>query len=86
MRNFFALCLLFSTLLFACESPKNRDALHRDNTIVIGLTSDFDSLLELNAASSDALHVIEEMLFLTLNEIDANLHFQPRLATTWQVS
>ena len=86
MRNFFALCLLFSTLLFACESPKNRDALHRDNTIVIGITSDFDSLLELNAASSDALHVIEEMLFLTLNEIDANLHFQPRLATTWQVS
>jgi peptide/nickel transport system substrate-binding protein len=50
---------------------------------VIGLTSDFDTLLELGTANSDALHVIEEMLFLTLCELDENLSLQPRLAESW---
>lgn len=55
-------------------------------TVVIGLTSDFDTFLELGTANSDALHVIEEMLFLTLGELDGNLNLQPRLAKSWQTS
>lgn len=55
-------------------------------TAVIGLSSDFDTLLELGTANADALHVIEEMLFLTLCELDSSLAMQPRLARTWETS
>ncbi|NUO81538.1 hypothetical protein HUU05_15800 [candidate division KSB1 bacterium] len=58
----------------------------QQQTAVIGLTSDFDTLLELGTANSDALHVIEEMLFLTLCELDENLALQPRFAKSWTVS
>jgi len=57
----------------------------RPDTAVIGLTADFDTFLELSTANSDALHVIENMLFLTLGRLDADLNLQPRLAKSWQV-
>lgn len=56
----------------------------REQAVVIALKADFDSLLFLNTATSDALHVIEEMLFLTLCEMDAQLELQPRLAERWE--
>lgn len=86
MRSRFAALLGFCVLFAACKSNDRNKTIHGSNTVVIGMTSDFDSFLELTTANSDALHVIEEMLFLTLNELDENLDFQPRLAKSWQIS
>jgi peptide/nickel transport system substrate-binding protein len=73
---------LWLTLLSGCQKNDNKNL----PVVVIGLTSDFDTLLELGTANSDALHVIEEMLFLTLCELDESLNLQPRLAKSWQMS
>lgn len=69
-----------------CQKTTGENRSGSLQTVVIGLTSDFDTFLELGTANSDALHVIEEMLFLTLGELDANLNLQPRLAKSWQTS
>jgi peptide/nickel transport system substrate-binding protein len=69
-----------------CQKNNAGDHNHSPQVAVIGLTSDFDTFLELGTANSDALHVIEEMLFLTLCELDEKLDLQPRLAKSWQTS
>ena len=71
------------SLILGCQK---RPVQSFPKTAVIGLTSDFDTLLELGTANSEALHVIEEMLFLTLCELDETLSLQPRLAESWRVS
>lgn len=78
--------ILLALLVLALGCATEREQRGRTPTVVIGLTSDFDSLLELTTANSDALHVIEEMLMLTLCELDADLNLQPRLARAWQTS
>lgn len=56
--------MLWATLFFcACSSDTAPDG-DRVKSVVIGLTSDFDTFQVLATANSDALHVIEEMLFL----------------------
>jgi peptide/nickel transport system substrate-binding protein len=73
-------------LILGCQNNAGSKRAESPQTVVIGLTSDFDTLLELGTANADALHVIEEMLFLTLCELDETLSLQPRLAESWQIS
>lgn len=54
-------------------------------TVIVGLNGDFDSFNELNASDSDAIQVIEKMLFLTLTKLDENLEIVPCLAESWDV-
>jgi peptide/nickel transport system substrate-binding protein len=82
IRKTFAALLAFS-LVLGCQKEARQ---HSAKIAVIGLTGDFDTLLELGTANSDALHVIEEMLFLTLCELDETLSLQPRLAESWHFS
>ncbi len=82
-KNKFKILLLLCALAPGC-GPESENA-RLAQTAVIGLTGDFDTLLELGTANSDALHVIEEMLFLTLCELDERLNLQPRLAKSWQI-
>lgn len=76
--------LLVALFLCNCRNDSTNLSNSPQATAVIGLTSDFDTLLELGTANSDALHVIEEMLFLTLCELDEELNLQPRLAQSWE--
>ncbi len=73
-------------VLSGCQKNNDGNINPSSQVAVIGLTSDFDTFLELGTANSDALHVIEEMLFLTLCELDEKLDLQPRLAKSWQTS
>lgn len=81
------------TKYLSCNSP-NRDLnkghsasmVQKGGTVVIGIQQDFDSFNELNAADSDALEVINEMLFMTLTKLDANLESKPYLAKSWEFS
>lgn len=82
IRKTFAILWAFG-LVLGCQKAAVQNS---PKTAVIGLTSDFDTLLELGTANSDALHVIEEMLFLTLCELDETLSLQPRLAESWRFS
>ncbi len=76
--------VLFIVTLFLCStcSPPSKP----DATVVIGIGADFDSLNELNAADSDALQVIQGMLFMSLTRLDENLAFVPYLAKRWEFS
>ncbi|MCB0269616.1 MAG: hypothetical protein KDH95_15750 [Calditrichaeota bacterium] len=76
----FILFPLSLILLLSCQQRPVEDA------IFIGILSDFDTLNELNAADSDALQVIQHMLFTTLTRLDENLEFQPYLAENWAFS
>lgn len=82
-NKFFFLLL---AALFVCGCSNDGDKARTAQSVVIGLTSDFDTFLETATANSDALHVIEEMLFLTLCELDEELNLQPRLAKSWLVN
>lgn len=57
-----------------------------DDAVVIGIRADFDSLNELNAADTDALQVIQNMLFMPLTRLYTDLHFTPWLAKRWEFS
>ncbi len=81
-KHFFVLLTAF--VICSCRDDSANRPNSNQTTAVIGLSSDFDTLLELGTANSDALHVIEEMLFLTLCELDEELNLQPRLARTWE--
>lgn len=81
-----AALLSFCICICLCACSRETDGDRRTNTAIIGLTSDFDTFLEPATANSDALHVIEEMLFLTLCELDEQLNLKPRLAKSWFVN
>ncbi len=57
-----------------------------DQTVIIGMKGDFDSFNELNASDSDALQVINNMLFMTLTKLDENFKIVPYLAASWKFS
>ncbi len=78
----FILYPLMILLFLACNNQQSQSG----STIFIGIKGDFDSLNELNAADSDALQVIQHMLFTTLTKLDENLEFQPYLAKDWAFS
>ncbi len=62
------------------------DSSRYGGTVLIGLKGDFDSLNELRAADSDALQVIQFMLFRSLTRLDEHLQFAPDLAQSWRFS
>lgn len=70
-------------LVIACSNKIENSS---EGTVVIGIKGDFDSLNELNASDSDALQVIQNMLFMTLTKLDSGLQFEPYLAESWTFS
>ncbi len=78
--------VVLSLCFFSCKNNQSSENGTKEKTVVIGLNADFDTLLEIATANSDALHVIEEMLFLTLFDLDEELNITPRLAKSWQFS
>ncbi|MDZ7266400.1 MAG: peptide-binding protein [candidate division KSB1 bacterium] len=77
--------LLVSALgLLILLSCGGRGHAPRPGTVVVGLSGDFDSLNELNAADADAVQAIQYLLFLSLTTLDANLQFAPQLAESWE--
>lgn len=77
----------FGIILLACSSlVAQKVTPGAGGTAVIGLTADFDSFNELNAADSDALQVIQNMLFMSLTALDEHLQFTPQLASSWEFS
>jgi len=88
MRIAFKTLLALPVFCFwvGCQNQPDKNRNRSQQTVVIGLPSDFDTFLELGTANADALHVIEEMLFLTLCDLDETLSLQPRLAQSWQTS
>ena len=83
-RMSFGLFFLFS--IFAITYCSKKPEQQRSGVVVIGTTGDFDSFNELNAADSDALQVIQHMLFMSLTTLDENLQFAPQLASSWEFS
>ncbi|MGH7601825.1 MAG: hypothetical protein ACREOI_36140, partial [bacterium] len=81
--TFLSILLALSAMFIfvACRS-QNQPA-QVGGTVFIGVTGDFDSFNELNAADSEALQVIQYMLFMSLTTLDANLQFAPQLAESW---
>ena len=84
----FTFYFLFFTSCFAffqsCNDHSQKAA--SGNGVYIGLKGDFDSFNELNAADSDALQVIQNMLFMTLTRLDENFRHAPYLAKSWEFS
>ncbi len=68
--------------LCVCSAPKN----NRKHSVVIGIRGDIDSFNELNASDSDALEIIDHMLFMSLMHLDEHLQPAPDLAKEWQFS
>ncbi len=72
--------------LFFIAACSRREHSPPADTVVVGLSGDFDSLNELNAADADAVQAIQHLLFLSLTTLDANLQFAPQLAESWEFS
>jgi len=83
-RLSFYLFFLFSIFYFT--GCAKRDNSQLGGTVIIGATGDFDSFNELNAADSDALQIIQYMLFMSLTALDENLQFAPQLAASWALA
>ena len=82
LTRFFLLFLFATLFALACGSFSN----DQGGTVVIGLRADFDSLNELNAADTDAIQVIQHMLFMSLTRLDREMNFAPHLAERWEFS
>ena len=80
--NLFLLLSFLVSLTILAETPPEKD--QYGGTVIIGMKGDFDSFNELNASDSDALHVIQNMLFMSLTRLDSNLQFIPYLADSWE--
>ena len=80
----FSYCL-FLLLICSLQISCSKNSHPRNGSVVlIGMKADFDSFNELNASDSDALQVIQHMLFMSLTTLDENLQFAPQLATAWE--
>lgn len=76
---------LFSSLTLLAQPRSGTD--HPDGgTVVIGMKGDFDAFSELHTSDSDAIEVIQNLLFMTLTRLDSNLQFIPYLAESWEFS
>jgi peptide/nickel transport system substrate-binding protein len=86
MRRIGAAMAAVAVLLTACSggggSPAGGAA---PKGLVVGSTSDPDTLFPWKATQFQAVHVLEQ-LYGTLTELDANLEVVPGLAESWQVS
>lgn len=78
-------CLLFAILL-PLPALSQSDGPQYGGTVFIGMKGDFDSFNELNASDSDALQVVQNMLFMRLTALDDDLQFVPQLAEKWEFS
>jgi len=67
-----------------CQTDKQAEKI--GGTVVIGMRADFDSFNELNASDSDALRVINDLLFMRLTRLDENFEIVPHLAESWDFS
>lgn len=74
----------FPFLFFNCTDINHSDP-QIGGDLIIAVGADFDSFNELNTADSDALQIIENMLFMSLVKLDENLQFVPYLAKKWEV-
>jgi len=79
-----SLCLFFLFSIFSLTGCSKSDTARPGGAVIIGTTGDFDSFNELNAADSDALQIIQYMLFMSLTTLDENLQFAPQLAASWE--
>ena len=70
--------------LILTTSCSDRSKSRYGQAVIIGMKGDFDSFNELNASDSDALQVINNMLFMTLTKLDENLKIVPYLAVSWE--
>ena len=68
------------------EKSRGESTVQQGGTVIIGIQQDFDSFNELNVSDSDALEVINEMLFMTLTKLDVDLNPAPYLASSWEFS
>src|SRR5688500_9756459 len=86
MRRTGAVVVAAAVLLTACSggggAPAGGTA---PKGLVVGSTSDPDTLFPWKATQFQAVHVLEQ-LYGTLTELDANLEVVPGLAESWQVS
>jgi peptide/nickel transport system substrate-binding protein len=86
MRRVGAVMVAGAVLLSACSggggAPSGSGA---PSGLVVGATSDPDTLFPWKATQFQAVHVLEQ-LYGTLTELDANLEVVPGLAESWQVS
>jgi len=80
----FSFCLFSLFIIFSFTGCSKRETPKPGGTVIIGATGDFDSFNELNAADSDALQIIQYMLFMSLTTLDENLQFAPQLAASWE--
>lgn len=79
-----AFYLVYFLVLFLLTCCSKRNDTQPRGAAVIGISGDFDSFNELNAASSDALQAIQYLLFMSLTTLDENLQFAPQLAESWE--
>lgn len=82
--SLFLLLSCLSSLLLLAQTPPG--TVPYGGTVVIGMKGDFDTLSELHTSDSDALEVIQNLLFMTLTRLDSNLQFIPYLAESWAFS
>jgi peptide/nickel transport system substrate-binding protein len=82
LRTRGALFLASFFIILSCSNPLPR----AKDTVVIGIRADLKTLNELNAADTDALQIIQHMLFMPLTRLDTDLNFTPWLAERWEFS
>jgi peptide/nickel transport system substrate-binding protein len=83
-----AVAVAAAVLLSACSGGGDAPAgggTGEDAGLVIGATSDPDTLFPWKATQFQAVHVLEQ-LYGTLTELDENLEVVPGLAESWEVS
>jgi peptide/nickel transport system substrate-binding protein len=86
MRRTGAVVVAAAVLLTACSGGGGAPAGGTvQRGLVVGSTSDPDTLFPWKATQFQAVHVLEQ-LYGTLTELDANLEVVPGLAESWQVS
>jgi peptide/nickel transport system substrate-binding protein len=84
MRRLGAALAAAAVLLTACSGGGGTSAT-APRGLVVGATSDPDTLFPWKATQFQAVHVLEQ-LYGTLTELDENLEVVPGLAESWQVS
>ncbi len=82
MRILFILYLCAMTCFFHCTHSEHS----QQNNVVIGLRGDVDSFNELNASDSDALQIIDHMLFMSLIKLNEQFEHVPDLAKEWKIT
>lgn len=84
-RRLGAVIVAGAVLLTACSGGGGTPAGGAPSGLVVGATSDPDTLFPWKATQFQAVHVLEQ-LYGTLTELDASLEVLPGLAESWQVS